>query len=86
MEKGAVTGGTGPAELARVRRELAARAADATRVSDLALTSRDLTRVLPLLEEVLERVAEFIKHALPYPSHPLGLKITAGQGHQVHQQ
>ena len=60
MEKGAVTGGTGPAELARVRRELAARAADATRVSDLALTSRDLTRVLPLLEEVLERVADLL--------------------------
>ena len=51
---------TGPAALARVRAEFAARVGDVTRLADLDLTSRDLTRVLPLLQEVLERVADLL--------------------------
>ena len=51
---------TGPAALARVRAEFATRVGDVTRLADLDLTSRDLTRVLPLLQEVLERVADLL--------------------------
>ena len=47
-------------EVARVSVELAVRAADATPFGDLALASRDVTRVQPLLEEVLRSVADIL--------------------------
>ena len=52
---------TGPDALARVRTELIVRAGDVTRLADLDLTSRDLTRVLPLLAEVLDRVMQLLQ-------------------------
>jgi serine phosphatase RsbU (regulator of sigma subunit)/putative methionine-R-sulfoxide reductase with GAF domain len=48
------------AEVARVQVELAAAAADATPLAELDLSSRDLTRVLPLLQQVAAAAAALL--------------------------
>src|ERR687889_387538 len=48
------------AELARLKVDLATAAADATPLADLDPTARDLTRVLPLLEQVLRAVTDLL--------------------------
>src|SRR4051794_26689022 len=48
------------AALARLKVDLATAAADATPLADLDPTARDLTRVLPLLEQVLRAVTDLL--------------------------
>src|SRR4051795_9514833 len=48
------------AALARLTADLATAAADATPLADLDPTARDLTRVLPLLEQVLRAVTDLL--------------------------
>lgn len=47
-------------ELARVQVELAAQAADATPLSELGRSVRDVSRIQPLLEQVLDAVADIM--------------------------
>lgn len=56
----ATPGGRSEQELARVRVELARAAARATPLADLGLTTRDLSRVQPLLEQVLQAVLQVL--------------------------
>ena len=51
---------TAPEDVARVQVDLAAAAAGALPLADLDLTARDLTRVLPLLQQVVEGVAALL--------------------------
>lgn len=80
------------ADLARLKVDLATAAAGATPLADLDLTARDLTRVLPLLEQVLQAVTGLLGTTLGavwvtdpaaeelYPVAWLGLPDEAVQG------
>ncbi|MCA1712200.1 MAG: GAF domain-containing protein [Actinobacteria bacterium] len=55
-----MSSGPSSADLARVQVQLATAAADATPLQELDVTTRDLTRVQPLLQQVLAAVAELL--------------------------